>query len=283
MARLQHKSTHAPEQVRTFTHGRVEVVSLDEFVVSHMICEPGWRWSADIRPIARTASCQLRHLGICLGGRLHVRSDDGTETVIGPGEAYEIPPGHDAWVDGDEAWDTFEFTSGRVFALPPDEEEATLATLLFTDIVDSTGHLSRLGDRAWREVLLAHNDQVRSAIDRFRGREITTTGDGFLASFDSAARAVRCAVAIRTLVEELGIQIRAGIHTGEVQFVGGNARGIAVHFAARVLAVAGPGDILTSSTTYQLAAGSSDLTFTPAGQHELKGIAGSHELYRLAN
>jgi len=281
MSRLQHKSTLAPEQVRSFGHGRVELVSLDEFVISHLVCEPGWRWSTDIKPIVKTESCELRHIGLCLKGSLRVRLDDGSETVIVPGDAYQIPPAHDGWVEGDEAWDTYEFTSGRLFALPPEDEEATLATLLFTDIVDSTGHLSRLGDRRWRELLLSHNELVRAALDRFRGREITTTGDGFLASFDSAARAVRCARAIAAAVAELGMQIRAAVHTGEVQFVGGNARGIAVHFAARVLAMAGPGDVLVSATTVQLAGASSDLRFTSAGQHELKGIAGTHELYRL--
>src|SRR3954454_19531571 len=113
MPRLQRKSTLTPEQIRRFPNGRVEVVSLDEFVVTHFFCEPGWRWSADVQPIVQTPTCQLRHLGVAIGGRLHVRLDDGTELEIGPGDAYEIPIGHDAWVVGDDVWDTYEFTSGR--------------------------------------------------------------------------------------------------------------------------------------------------------------------------
>jgi class 3 adenylate cyclase len=280
MARLLRKSTLTPEQVRRFPNGRVEVVTLDEFVVTHFFCEPGWRWSADVRPIVQTPTCQLRHLGVALGGRLRVRTDDGAEMTFGPGDAYEIPPGHDAWVEGDETWDTYEFTSGRVFAVAPEEEDRRVATLLFTDIVASTQELQRLGDRRWRELLLEHNERVRTALDRFRGSEVTTTGDGFLAAFDSARRAVRCAVAIRTAVADLGISIRAGVHTGEVEFVGDNARGLAVHMAARVMALAGPGEVAVSATAMQLSAGA-DLQYESLGPHELKGIDGTHEIFRL--
>ena len=137
--------------------------------------------------------------------------DDGTELDIVAGDAYEIPPGHDAWVVGDATFDAVEFASARNFGIAPDEEdERTLATILFTDIVDSTATLARLGDTAWRRVLLDHNDLLRSELDRFRGREIVTTGDGFLALFDSAARAVRCAAAMTGAVRGLGIEIRAG-------------------------------------------------------------------------
>ena len=282
MARLQRKSTLTPEQIRHFPNGRVEVVSLDEFVVTHFFCEPGWRWSTDVRPIVQTPTCQLRHIGVVLTGHVSVRPDDGTEAVIGPGDAYEIPPGHDAWVEGDEVWDTYEFTSGRVFAVAPEEEDRRVATLLFTDIVDSTGHLERLGDRRWREVLLEHNERVRAALDRFRGDEVTTTGDGFVVAFDSARRAVRCAIAIQSAVAELGIAIRAGVHTGEMEFVGGNVRGLAVHQAARVMALAGAGEITVSATAMQLSVGA-DLRYESMGVHELKGISGTHEVYRLVD
>jgi len=281
MARLLRKSTLTPEQIRRFPNGRVEVVSLDEFVVTHFFCEPGWRWSTDVRPIVQTPTCQLRHLGVALGGRLRVRTDDGAEMTFGPGDAYEIPPGHDAWVEGDDVWDSYEFTSGRVFAVAPEEEDRRVSTLLFTDIVDSTGQLQRLGDRRWREVLLEHNQRVRATLDQFRGDEVTTTGDGFLAAFDSARRAVRCATAIRDAVADLGIAIRAGVHTGEVEFVGGNVRGLAVHTAARVMALAGPGEVVVSATTMQLASGA-DFRFESLGEHELKGIAGPLEVFRLA-
>ena len=141
--------------------------------------------------------------------------DDGTELDIVAGDAYEIPPGHDAWVVGDTAFDAVEFASARNFGIAPDEEdERTLATILFTDIVDSTATLARLGDTAWRRLLLDHNDVLRSELDRFRGREIVTTGDGFLALFDGAARAVRCAAAMTDAVRPLGVEIRAGFAHG---------------------------------------------------------------------
>ena len=207
--------------------------------------------------------------------------DDGTELDIVAGDAYEIPPGHDAWVVGDEVFDAVEFASARLFGIAPDEEdERTLATILFTDIVDSTATLARLGDKAWRRVLLAHNDALRGELDRFRGREIVTTGDGFLALFDSAARAVRCAAAMTDAVRPLGVEIRAGLHTGEVNLAGGNARGVAVHAAARVAALAGPGEVLVSGTTRDLLDGSG-LRLEDRGAHELKGLEGLRQVYAL--
>jgi len=206
--------------------------------------------------------------------------EDGTEVEIQAGDAFEIPPGHDAWVVGDEVWDTVEFTSAAVFGATPDENETTLSTILFTDIVDSTATLSRLGDAAWRRLLHRHNRVMRAALDRYRGREVGTTGDGFLALFDGAARAVRCAKAMIDAVGELDLRIRAGLHTGEVAIVGGQARGLAVHAAARVSALAGANEILVSSTTRDLLDGSG-LSFVSRGDHELKGLAGARTIYAL--
>jgi len=281
MARLQHKSLTTPDEVRRFPHGRFDIATLDEAVIAHVFFEPGWHWKEHIQPIVGTTWCQNRHVGVCITGRFHVLGEDGAEQEFAPGDVYEIPPGHDAWVVGDELWESYEFTSGRVFALPPDEENRRLVTLLFTDIVESTAQLERIGDRAWRELLIAHNERLRSTIDLFRGREVTTTGDGILAVFDGAARAVRCAKAMEASTADIGVQIRAGVHTGEVEFVGGNVRGLAVHMAARVMALAGPGEVAVSATTMQLATGT-DLRFESLGPHELKGISGSHEVFRLA-
>ena len=199
--RLQRKSFSGPDQVRKFSMGHVDIVNLDETSVGRFIWEPGWRWSEVVKPVVDTPSCVNRHLGYVIGGHLHVLMDDGTELDIVAGDAYEIPPGHDAWVVGDTVFDAVEFASARLFGIAPDEEdERTLATILFTDIVDSTATLARLGDKAWRRLLLDHNDALRGELDRFRGREIVTTGDGFLALFDSAARAVRCAAAMTDAV-----------------------------------------------------------------------------------
>jgi class 3 adenylate cyclase len=280
MARPQAKNLRHPENVRRFPNGRIETVSHSETTIGRFFLEPGWRWSRDVGPIAGTRSCQIHHQGIVLRGRLHVETDAGEACEVGVDDVYDIPPGHDAWVAGDDPFEAIEFASARVFAAPS-EGDRVLAALLFTDIVDSTSHLERLGDSAWRELLLEHNHQVRLELNRFRGREIQTTGDGFLAAFDGPARAVRCARAIGSSVAHLGIAIRAGVHTGEVEFLGDNVRGLAVHEAARVAGVAMPGEVLVSATTKQLLAGS-ELAFEPAGSHELKGIGEARELFRLA-
>ena len=170
-----------------------------------------------------------------------------------------------------------EFISGTRTA--PDNSRV-LATLLFTDIVDSTKKAADLGDREWTELLAAHHDVVRGELDRFRGREINTAGDGFLASFDGPARAIRCAQAIASGLKRLGIEIRAGCHTGEIEMSGDDVRGIAVHVAARVMAAAGASDVLVSSTVKDLVAGSG-LMFEDDGEHELKGVPDRWRLYRV--
>ena len=280
MPRLQRKSFSVPDLVRSFTHGQVDIVNLDETSVARFKWEPGWRWSKDVKPVVQTSSCQNRHVGYVIAGALHVAMDDGTEMEIRAGDAFEIPPGHDAWVVGDDVWDTVEFTSAAMFGVTPDENETVLATILFTDIVDSTATLSRLGDAAWRRLLHQHNQVMRAELDRYRGREMGTTGDGFLALFDGAARAVRCANAMIGAVGALDVRIRAGLHTGEVAIAGGQARGLAVHAASRVSALADPGEILVSSTTRDLLDGSG-LAFVSRGEHELKGLAGARTIYAL--
>jgi class 3 adenylate cyclase len=155
-----------------------------------------------------------------------------------------------------------------------------LTTVLFTDIVGSTQRVAELGDNRWRQLLEDHDARVRAQLQRFSGREIDTAGDGFMATFDGPARAVRCAQAIVASVRELGIEIRAGCHTGEVELAGDRVRGIAVHIGARLAALAGPSQALVSSTVKDLTAGS-DLTFEDIGEHELKGIPGNWQLYRV--
>lgn len=267
--------------MRRFPHGVVDLVTLDEITVCRFVFEPGWRWSTDVAPIAGTRSCQHRHVGYTIRGRLGVRLDDGTEMTIGPGEAYEIPPGHDGWVVGEEPWESVEFTSGHEFGRSQEDlGERVLATIVFSDIVDSTAALQRLGDREWTRLLRAHNERVRAVIDRFRGREIVTLGDGFLALFDGAAKAVRAAAAMDPAVADLGLRVRAGLHTGEVAIVGGQARGVAVHAAARVAALAGAGEVLVSGTTHDSLEGSG-LAFASRGSHELKGLAGARPIFAL--
>jgi len=159
-----------------------------------------------------------------------------------------------------------------------EEPDRVLATVLFTDIVDSTARMSELGDRGWRELLERHHALVRRELARARGREVDTAGDGFFASFDGPARAVRCARSIVQGVRELGIEVRSGLHTGECELVDGKVAGIAVHTGARVAAQAGPGEVLVSQTVKDLVAGSG-LEFADRGVHELKGVPGEWRLY----
>ena len=158
--------------------------------------------------------------------------------------------------------------------------DRVLATVLFTDIVDSTPLVASLGDRRWREVLEAHQSRTRSLLGRFRGREVDTAGDGFLSTFDGPIRAVRCALAATEAVRDLGVEIRAGLETGEVELSGGSVRGIAVHIGARIAALAGPSEVLTSSTVKDLVAGAA-LQFADLETHELKGVPGAWHEYRV--
>ena len=159
------------------------------------------------------------------------------------------------------------------------EHDRVLATVLFTDIVDSTKRAAALGDRMWRALLDRHNEIVRQQIGRFRGREVKHTGDGFLATFDGPARAVRCASAIADTMQPLGLAVRGGLHTGEIELKGDDIGGIAVNIAARVAAMAGPNETLVSSTVRDLVAGSG-LRFDDRGLHELKGLPEQVHLYR---
>jgi len=184
---------------------------------------------------------------------------------------------HFPWVgDVDAILDEIEqFVTGTRRGAEPDR---ILATVLFTDMVGSTERAAALGDRRWRSLLESHRTLVRSELARFRGREIDTVGDGFLATFDGPARGVRCAHAITTGVRQLGIDVRAGLHTGECELMGDNIGGIAVHIGARVAAAAGPGEVLVSSTVKDLVAGSG-LRFVDRGAHVLKGVPGEWRLF----
>jgi class 3 adenylate cyclase len=183
------------------------------------------------------------------------------------------------WTHGDELLDEVqEFLTGT----PPQREpDRVLATVLFTDIVGSTQTGASMGDRRWREVLDRHNSACAHEIERHQGRLVKSTGDGLLATFDGPARAVRCACAIRDAVVPLGIEIRAGLHTGEIELLGDDVTGVAVNTGARVMSVATPGEVLVSRTVTDLVAGSG-LSFAERGEHELKGVPGRWQLYAVA-
>lgn len=168
-----------------------------------------------------------------------------------------------------------EFLTGSVSAA---ESERVLATVLFTDIVGSTARAKQVGDRRWLDLLEAHHISVRKALTRYRGTEVKSLGDGFLATFDGPARAVRCAKAIAEATPALDIQVRCGLHTGEIEFAADDVQGIAVHIASRVCALAGGGEVLVSRTVKDLVAGSG-LRFEVRGSQQLKGLPEPMELY----
>ncbi len=284
MSRLQTKSFDHPDEVRSMPKLRVETVVIDESTIGHCMFDPGWRWSTDLAPILGTPSCPIRHAGYTLAGTLHVVMDDGEELDIRANEVFEIPAGHDKWVTSDVPWVVIEWgASSRAMLVAMHEtSERSLLTVMFTDIVDSTAILERIGDDAWHDLLVNHNAAMRNDLNVFRGREMKTTGDGFLAVFDSATRAVRCAAAMVRSARGMNLPIRVGVHTGEVEFVGGDVRGIAVHAAARITALAGPNEVMVSATTSGLVEGS-DLALEDAGQHALKGLSGIRQVFRLVD
>jgi class 3 adenylate cyclase len=278
MIDLRLKSLAAPDQTIELPLLRAEIVELGDFTVGYVVHEPGWRWSEHVRPSVGGEWCQARHVGVLVSGRTGIRFQDGTTYEFGPRDVVDIPPGHDGWVVGDEPAVMIEWAGLHTFAGPALSKGGALATLLFTDLVDSTPTAAKLGDREWRELLTGHFAAARSALDRFGGREIHTTGDGILATFAGPANALRAAGAIRAAAIRHGLRLRAGVHVGEVEFAGGDVRGVAVHEASRIMAKAAAGEILVSETTRALAQ-PSGFAFDDKGLHTLKGLEGDRRLY----
>jgi len=184
------KNLGSPDEVIEFPKLTAPLVQIGDVTVGHLISEPGWRWSEHVRPVVGGDWCQARHVGVILSGRLGVRLSDGTELEFGPEEVFDVPPGHDGYTVGDEPCVQIEWAGLRAFSgFPTGIHSRVLATLLFTDLVDSTEVAARLGDGRWRELLSAHFEAARAELDRFGGREVKTTGDGMLATFDGPARA----------------------------------------------------------------------------------------------
>ena len=278
---LRRKRFDHPDEVRAVEKARIELVELGELAVGRAVFQPGWRWSEHVKPIVGTESCQVHHLGYVVSGHLHVEMTDGASLDVIGGDAFEIPPGHDAWVVGDEPWVSVDWAGRRLFAKSPREiSDRIFATLVFTDLSGSTETLNRLGDARWRLLLAEHNEAVRTEIERFGGREVKTTGDGFFVLFDSPARAVRGAAAMIDAATAHGLTARAGVHAGEVELEGDEVRGIAVHAAARILGAAQPGEVLVSTTIRDLLAGSG-LQFADRGEFQLRGLNGRRSLAAL--
>jgi class 3 adenylate cyclase len=276
--RVERKTFADPDETRRFPHGIGTFVSIGSLALGRAVLEPGWRWSTDIKPLVGTELCELHHLHVLVAGRMAFQTEAGDLHEFEPDAVMDIQPGHDAWVVGDEPVVLLDI-SGNVsdFGLRTSRARV-VATMLMTDIVGSTTTASRLGDAAWKQRLAEHNRAVRNQLERFGGREINTTGDGFLATFQSAGAALLCALAIRNAVRDLGIEIRAGVHTGEIEVLPDDVRGIAVHATARIMSAGQPSEVVTSAVTRALADGTG-LRFTDRGSHTLKGLSTPLELF----
>jgi class 3 adenylate cyclase len=280
MSGLQRKSLRSPDDSVVIKGLDERSVELGEQTIGRAIIQPGWRWSVDLQPVVGSPTCDVRHLGVCLSGVLHVQMNDGHAVEIGPDDVFDIPPGHDAWVVGDQPFQSVEIAGIYGYGRQAGGGAAYVTSILLTDVVSSTSEAERLGPDAWKRLLAAHYASARRALDRHNGVEISTTGDGILATFDGAARAVRAAAEIHAGAEQLGIQVRAGIHTGEVEAVPGNIQGLAVHIAARIAAAAQPGETYVSSTTREVIS-AADVVFENRGSHELKGVTGPRQLFSV--
>jgi class 3 adenylate cyclase len=251
------------------TESLVEIAGM---TVGRTVQEPGWRWSVDTQPLVGGEWCEARHVGVMISGRAGFLFRDGRTLELGPDDVYDIPPGHDGYTIGDEPAVMIEWSGLRAFARAHGAyDDRVLATLLFTDLVDSTTTLVAGGDTSWSDLISLHHQTLRSETERFRGRIVDTAGDGLLAIFDAPARALRCASAIRSAASTQGLRVRAGVHAGEVAMAGDAVRGVAVHEAARIMAAAAPDEILVSEAVPTLVSGVG-LRFELRGEYELKGL-----------
>lgn len=281
MGAIRRKSFEDPDGLRDLPLLAVSLARIGSYTIGRGVVQPGWRWSKHLAPVMGTESCPVHHVQVLLSGRFAARMEDGEEVTFQPGDVMDIPPGHDAWVVGDQPAVLIDF-AGNIDALGlPREHERMVTTLLMTDIVDSTRTAGRLGDAAWKQVLSDHNRLVRAQLLRFGGSEVNTTGDGFLATFRSAVAGLRCAAAILAALRDTDIEVRIGVHTGEVEPIGNNFGGVAVHAAARIMALAGPAEVFASAITVGLADGSG-LAFEGQGHRKVKGLDRPIEVYRLA-
>jgi class 3 adenylate cyclase len=273
------KSLRAPDETIRLPGITEELVDLGDLTVGRTVQEPGWRWSTHMRPVVGGDWCKARHVGVVLSGRFGAQLKDGTVLDLGPDDVYDIPPEHDGYTIGDEPCVLLEWSGLRVFlGFRAGSHGRVLATLLFTDLVDSTVMASQLGDVAWREFLSRHFEAARAELERFGGREVKTTGDGLLATFAGPAQALHCAAAICRAANREGLHVRAGVHVGEVELVSSDLRGVAVHETARIMAKAGEDEILVSEITRTLAL-TSGLVFQDRGIHTLKGLPGKWRLF----
>ena len=277
---VRHKSLEHPDHRRDFPNGAGAVVGVGSIDVGRATLRPGWRWSTDIKPAVGTDTCEVHHFHIVLAGQFAVQMDGAPAQEFGPGDVIDVPAGHDAWVVGDENVELLDISGNSVnFGLPVPRARAVV-TMLLSDIVASTSTAVKVGDAAWRSMLVEHDRAVRRQLDRFQGHEVKTTGDGLLVTFQSAGAALHAALAIREAAHSVGVELRIGVHTGEVEVLRDDVRGVAVHATARVMSTAQPSEILTTLVTRALAEGAG-VGFIDRGAHELRGFQRPMELYAV--
>jgi class 3 adenylate cyclase len=280
MAEITRKNLDQPDEVRTFPRMVGHIVQVGSVSFGRAVLQPGWRWSTDIAPATGGSSCQVHHVQLIVSGRLVMRMESGETVELGVNDVADVPRGHDAWVVGDEPVVVLDLLGNVGEVGLPTEHQRVVTTILMSDIVDSTATANRLGDAAWKQLLADHDRITRARLERYGGHEVNTTGDGFVATFPSAIGALRCAAAIRDAVAAIGLEVRIGVHTGEVELLPGDIHGSAVHAAARIMALASPTEILASAVTRGLVDGS-ELRFTERGAHEVKGFERPIEVFRL--
>jgi class 3 adenylate cyclase len=272
-----------PEAVVSDPLGITNQVRLAGTVISRHVLQPGWSWEEHSKPTVGTDSCELYHRGVVLSGRMGIRTDEGEELVVGPNQVFDLPPGHVTWVEGEDELVMVDWAGGAGFDPQFGKEARAMATILFTDIVDSTTRASEAGDESWKRTLAMHDDVVRTVLPQFGGREVETAGDSFLVVFDSVASAIRCGLALIQALAAIQIPIRVGIHSGEVVMGPDHVRGLAVHAAARIVDQAQAGEVLVSGTTHDLAEGATGLAFESRGRFSLKGLTRAHELFSVSS
>ena len=282
MGRIEHKRLDTPDEVRELHRLTVNIVRVGSLTVGLGTVQPGFRWSTHVGKETDEPFCQVHHLQLLLSGRFAVEMADGEYVEIGPNEIFDVPPGHDAWVLGDEPAVLLDFL-GNVDQLGrPTSKDRIVTTLLMTDIVGSTAIAGQVGDTAWKQMLGEHNRIVRSRLERYLGEEVSTTGDGFLAMFASASGAIRCAASIRNATAGIGLPVRIGVHTGEIELLPGDIGGVAVHAAARVMALGGASEVMVSASTRGLVE-DGELRFESRGEQQLKGFANPLGVFSLVD
>jgi class 3 adenylate cyclase len=279
MPNVEIRDLGEPEAVVSHPLGVSNQVRLAQTVITRHVLQPGWSWQEHEQPLVGTTSCELYHRGVVLTGRMGIRTDEGEELVVGPNQVFDLPPGHVTWVEGGQELVMVDWAGGAGFDAQPGRRARVSATILFTDIVESTARASAAGDASWRRTVAMHDDVVRGVLAGFGGREIETAGDSFLVVFDSAEEAIRCGLALVEALAAIELPVRVGIHSGEVVMSGDHIQGLAVHAAARIVARAEAGEVLVSGTARDLAEGATGLTFGSRGHHRLKGLEREHELF----